>query len=641
MTVAFESVTLENFMSFGKPQKIPLKNLGLVLIEGENKKSKSAGSNGAGKTNICEGIVWILFGQTTKNVAAGDVVNNQVDKNCRGVLEFSDSDGSQYVITRCRKYKDIGNGLIFEKRLADGSTEDLSGVDINSTQQIIADFFGTSFNLFCTSTYFSQSSIKPFSLFTDKQIKESFMEARDLGRFLDALARAREELRKVEASIALLKGKVERTDEEIKESQERLEKYEKEAASFDATKAAAIKGLTDKIEGLKAKRIDPGKIGAEILKRREEMEKIEVTLKTLPAVQEQLKKKLNEIRPLETNKHKLSAIHSRTVADRDSFLARIKTAEKRIGTKCSECGKIIEASDVKHVIEALEKNAADLNAQIGKMGGLLARTEEALKKLSEEGKTYEDEIIRIKALSDDAKELSNQVVILQTQITNSKELEGMIADLEAQKVTEAAKSCSLSPLIEAEKKNLIELGNIRKKQEGSQQDQIKEAAFIQYWVTAFGYSGIPSFLLESSATFLNAQANHYAAVSCDSDINIQFQTTTKGKEKFAIDVKHIDGASRYAGISGGERKRADICIAQAIQDMCRGYGKRPIDLVFYDEPFEHLDAEGIAGVMELLQDITKKIGTVLVVTHDPELKSMFEKTIKVVKEADGFSTVLM
>ncbi|MBN1224913.1 MAG: hypothetical protein JXB23_16815, partial [Candidatus Aminicenantes bacterium] len=393
----------------------------------------------------------------------------------------------------------------------------------------------------------------------------------------------------------------------------------------------------------RAKRVDSDKINTEISKRRKELHEIETALKELhiSAVQDQLKKKQDEIKPLEMNKHKLSAIYARNISERDSLIKLAKTAEKRIGTKCSECGKIIEPPDVKHVIEAAEKNAANLNGQIEKMKALLARAEEAVGNLAEDQKFCEEEIMRFKSLQDRTKDLSNLVAILQNQIDGSKDLEKMIADLEDQKAKEATETCSLAPLIETEKKAITRLIKIKKEQQGLQQDHIREAAYIQYWERAFGYGGIPSFLLESSATFLNTQANHYTAISCDSDLDIRFQTTTKGKEKFAIDVMHVDGASKYAGISGGERKRADICIAQAIQDMCRGYGKRPIDLVFYDEPFEHLDAEGVSGVMELLQDVSKRVGTVLVVTHDPELKSMFEKTIKVVKEADGFSTVLM
>ena len=106
-------------------------------------------------------------------------------------------------------------------------------------------------------------------------------------------------------------------------------------------------------------------------------------------------------------------------------------------------------------------------------------------------------------------------------------------------------------------------------------------------------------------------------------------------------MQHSDGAKSYKGISSGERKRADVCVAQAIQDLSRQYGKNPLDIVFYDEPFEHLDAEGVAGIMEMLRDIAKDVGTVIVVTHNPELKSMFDDSrgITVVKESDGFSRI--
>jgi DNA repair exonuclease SbcCD ATPase subunit len=62
-------------------------------------------------------------------------------------------------------------------------------------------------------------------------------------------------------------------------------------------------------------------------------------------------------------------------------------------------------------------------------------------------------------------------------------------------------------------------------------------------------------------------------------------------------------------------------------------------MVFYDEPFEHLDVEGVAGVMEMLNEIAEGTGTVLVVTHNSAMKTMFEKSLKVIKGEDGYSTV--
>ena len=99
------NVEIRNFMSFGdEAQKINLQDRSLVLLEGQNLKSSSASSNGAGKTNILEAIVWCLYGKTTKNVSVAEVVNNHSKKNC--VVSVLLMTATQTIIM---KSKDIEN----------------------------------------------------------------------------------------------------------------------------------------------------------------------------------------------------------------------------------------------------------------------------------------------------------------------------------------------------------------------------------------------------------------------------------------------------------------------------------------------------------------------------------------------------
>ena len=63
-----------------------------------------------------------------------------------------------------------------------------------------------------------------------------------------------------------------------------------------------------------------------------------------------------------------------------------------------------------------------------------------------------------------------------------------------------------------------------------------------------------------------------------------------------------------------------------------------INLLAYDELFESLDAVGSENVIELLRQKLKDVSTIIVISHNEDLKPLFDKTIMVTKE-QGISTL--
>ena len=56
------------------------------------------------------------------------------------------------------------------------------------------------------------------------------------------------------------------------------------------------------------------------------------------------------------------------------------------------------------------------------------------------------------------------------------------------------------------------------------------------------------------------------------------------------------------------------------------------NIALYDECFDGLDTVGCENVIKLLKDRLNTVGTIFVITHNTELKPLFEQTIKIVKE---------
>ncbi len=94
------------------------------------------------------------------------------------------------------------------------------------------------------------------------------------------------------------------------------------------------------------------------------------------------------------------------------------------------------------------------------------------------------------------------------------------------------------------------------------------------------------------------------------------------KEKIAEALKRVGlektEKKRISECSGGEQQR--VAIARLLL--------KPCELVLADEPTGSLDQENKLMVFELLKEMTKEGKTVIMVTHDEELKALCDTVIE-------------
>jgi DNA repair exonuclease SbcCD ATPase subunit len=105
-------------------------------------------------------------------------------------------------------------------------------------------------------------------------------------------------------------------------------------------------------------------------------------------------------------------------------------------------------------------------------------------------------------------------------------------------------------------------------------------------------------------------------------------------------VDNKNGSGSYQGDSEGEKSRADLAINFAISDLVATRAKKSYPQRFFDEPFESLDEAGVEAVMGLLTKLSKDCGSIFVITHQPNMKSLFNKSITMIKE-NGLTRVLL
>lgn len=85
-------------------------------------------------------------------------------------------------------------------------------------------------------------------------------------------------------------------------------------------------------------------------------------------------------------------------------------------------------------------------------------------------------------------------------------------------------------------------------------------------------------------------------------------------EELGLGEKADDLPSTY---SRGMRQKAALAVA-----MCR-----PFALLLIDEPFAGLDKEGRETLLELIRDVKRDKGTVVVATHDRQALDLFDRAV--------------
>ena len=192
----------------------------------------------------------------------------------------------------------------------------------------------------------------------------------------------------------------------------------------------------------------------------------------------------------------------------------------------------------------------------------------------------------------------------------------------------------------------LELGNLEVEQKDAKKKlklYTKELEVLSFWVEAFSQKGISSFIFETTLPELSSRANYYSTILTGGSISINILPTTlvkstgASKEKLNVVVSNSLGATSYEGCSEGEKRRVDLCLLLALQDLVSSRGTKTWDTAFFDEVFDTLDNTGISAVIDLLRTESPQ-KSIYLISHNNDLKNFFDSAI-VVKKENGISTL--
>lgn len=617
------SVGIVNFGAIGSAY-IDFRNKGLTLIEGVNKDTEASQSNGAGKSTChIESVIYALYGRTLKEVSGDDIVNRTEGKNTAVILTFSVGD-LVCRVERYRKHKKFKNKVLFFI-----NEEDHTQASVKATDKLIQDTIGIDFTTFINSVVFGQGDVKLFSQATDKERKQILEGLANLGIYNKAEVLAKDAVKELESSMQELMTKGQLLQRDLdnisyteKSEKEQYEQFKKQFSGYEDK----IKDLKEKVQKYTAdNREKLHTVDEEISEKKRQLSAQETPKKL---AYEAIQTKVNECyRRLTQNNSTCRQLENK-IADMKSNYDNL--SQFKI---CPVCG---QEMDKEHTDKEKMKLAKTLQDTISKY---LACTKQA----QDERTQYDSLVQQQNSLKVAAQEEEKSYRGLYSKIQELSTIKSDIVstfnqlEMELESAESAYERFKSVPVPKPKSK---ERNAIKEQQDALNEDKsnlLKDIDEYKQVVSLYSNSGVKSHVLDLITPFLNERANNYLAKLSGSGMSVIFNTQKKNKDgsvsdKFDIEVNNETGGDSYAACSQGEKRRIDLAISLAIQDLLLSKSRLKTNVVFYDECFDGLDAVGCERVIELLKERTKTIGSIFVITHNDSLKALFDNVVTVVKE---------
>lgn len=643
---------INNFRVIGEAA-IRLDNRGLVLIQGVNLDDKSASSNGAGKSTIEDAISWVITGETSRDDGADDVVNEKVGKDCS--VSMTIEDGTEtFRISRYRKHSKFSNKLALEK-LDGADVVDISGGTSQITQDRINSIIGCTPKVLESSIYFGQEKMPNLPGMTDKELKAIVEEASGILKFeaSEKIAKKREMgvMEKVSDNNSVIKT----LKQNIVNHIERLDDAENDIKEQIASFARRKEELGEKVKEEREKRDKLSREADYILEKAgfrsyaSLVAAIGKAFDNAVAARKNIndaKRKENESRQKITNaavtldraKVALNSQKIKVVALKSS----IESANSLVGTPCKSCGKEYHAEDLEGAVNAKKK---ELVEEATKLKLLTANVIDAEKTHVDSLKLSVDmtalDLLMIKALDAEKalESVESSIKIRQSAVQVHSDGLAKMMDEYHKMTPPHRKDCPKIQKLEEELKTM----NARMSGLESVAEKLNDDLDVALSVSkVFSRAGIRAHVLDTITPFLNERTADYLSTLTDGSITAIWSTLTKTakgelKEKFQIDVQKINGAKKFKGLSGGEKRKVRIATSMALNDLVATRASKPIDFMFFDEIDDALDGAGLERLMVILSKKAKDTGTVLVISHN-DIASYFSNVITVTNNG-GISTI--
>lgn len=365
--------------------------------------------------------------------------------------------------------------------------------------------------------------------------------------------------------------------------------------SLDSAKAEIVKQIQGTKDGL-------AKLETSIAEFRAQLKALDANKDTLDNKLQKVTDELQTLRSsmeglsklevaIESNKHSLTVAHTQA----NSIHDRIASLEQETAPKLNT-----------------EHTVATLTASIASAQAELQKAKQAL----EEARLLETEQVRLQG---EYNLLHSKLENKQKEITTNAETKKALEEKEISKkaIEEAYSDIAINKADqEAAKVAKAECEAALKK--------------VDWWIKkGFHASGIKAFVFNAMLARLNSYASKYAERL---GFRVEFSLDMSKKSRPFQTLVYKEGQVRsYKDLSGGQKKRALVCIGFAMYDLV--CDKVNTNIMYLDELTDALDAEGVETLFDLIR-VKASNKSVFIICHNDVINAMNTKEMYLALDED-------
>lgn len=160
----------------------------------------------------------------------------------------------------------------------------------------------------------------------------------------------------------------------------------------------------------------------------------------------------------------------------------------------------------------------------------------------------------------------------------------------------------------------------------------KDKEMMNFFYQQLGPKGaLRPYLLSRDIVFLNSCLKRYVNKFFE-DTEVYLTVPSQTEKDIKIIVKPKTGlVTPVSSLSGGERKRVDLCIQLALYDLVQSTATFHINFVCFDEIESALDAAGIRALIDVVEERQDIIPTILWISNRDEVIECIKDKIVVTK----------
>jgi DNA repair exonuclease SbcCD ATPase subunit len=605
MNLRFRSLHICGFKSIVEPLTLRLDRRGLHFVKAVNYLQPQLGSNDSGKSTIWQALTWALYGRTADNLRNPDIV----PWPCFG---FS----GQSKVTVDFLCDDAAHRL---ERTTNPNSLRLDDEVVG--QQQVDSLLRMSFELFINAVMFAQGRPLFFDLTASEKMKllSSVLRLDDWdARAEHASERARSvetDLLRQQDQLIALQAQIDITTAKSIECEQRWQSWEQERNTRRDELARQMAELQRQLATVRGNR-----------------DKADLELESAGLEVTPLQNRIRLGRAEHVEQQEMVRRESTGLAQLEAHRRRVESALHLLASdNCPTCGQAILPSN--NLQRTYKSELAKLKAQIISSNSAVEKLTAQAGTIMQQVVTDENSLQQFMRRADAARDLLNQLS------PRCAALETKLRGLQEQHDGSEAET---NPHEKYRRELNADIERFCRQHDKSNRRHLALQAYlsrVQFWSKEF--KRIKLQLVDDVLQELELFTNAALADSGLPGWEVRYQVERENKSgtiKRELNVLILspqnDSSVKWEAWGGGVGQRLRLIGALALGDVLTNRAGVSVDLTVLDEPTQHLSAEGITDLVELLAE--RAISSVVfLVDHAARESAYFASTIEITKSGTG------